>query len=127
MRSRRESTSRDVLHGRIGLRLLRHRSPGPPPAWRVNRSLSASSLSSGRPFIGSQRKAAKPTCRLPTQLALSTQPACHTTYQQLLVSASKEASGAWGTTTKTDMPRQLGEYRRQGTSAYRSVASQQDR
>jgi len=100
----------------------------PPPAWRVNQSLSlsASSLSGGRPLISSHRKVAMPTRHLPTQLALSSSNPNRMAHH-ILVSASKEASGAWGTTTKTDMPRKLGGDMRQATSAYLSVASQQDR
>ena len=87
----------------------------PPPASRVNRQpfsilferqptrrLSQESSHTNSPPSSSARLAIlEPKPRL----------AWHTTYEQLLISASKEASGNCSTTIKTDMPRGLARIR----------------
>ena len=86
----------------------------PPPTSRVNRkpfSVLFVERQSTRRFSQESSCTNSPPSESARLVILEPKPrlAWHTTYEQLLV--SEETSGAWATTTKTDMPRGLARIR----------------
>ena len=93
-----------------------HIAPPPPSAPRVDRkpfSILFDERQSARRFSQERNHTNSPSSESAYLAILEPKPrlAWYTTYEQLLISSSKEASGNWSTTIKTYMPRGLARLR----------------